>query len=88
MDEVKIMSKKIKNFTIRQISREENKKVDALANLTSIFDFISDRSIHLEFLPNPSIDIIKPICPVEADPTWMDEIIAYIKHGTLPTDKL
>ena len=88
LDNVKIMSKKIKDFTIRQIPRKENKKADALANLASTFDFISDRSIHLEFLPNPSIDIIEPVCSVEADPTWMDEIIAYLQHGTLPTDKL
>ena len=57
LDEVKIMSKKIKDITIRQNSREENKKADALAKLASTFDFISDISIPLEFLPNPSIDI-------------------------------
>ena len=45
------------------------------------FDFISDRSILLEFLPNPSIDIAKPVCQTTADPSWMDDIIAYIKDG-------
>ena len=88
LDEVKIMSKKIKDFTIRQIPREENKKADALANLVSTFDFILDRSIPLEFLSNPSIENTKLVCPTKIDPTWMDEIIAYLQHGTLPTDKL
>ena len=52
LDEVKNMSMKIKDFNILQISKEENKKADALANLVSAFDFILDRSIPLEFLPN------------------------------------
>ena len=59
LDEVKVMSMRIKDFKIRQIPGEENKKADALANLASAFDFILDRSVPLEFLPNPSIDIGK-----------------------------
>ncbi|GFY95336.1 hypothetical protein Acr_10g0007210 [Actinidia rufa] len=54
LDEVKNVSMKIKDFKIRQILREENRKADALANLASAFDFISDMNIPLEFLPNPS----------------------------------
>ena len=50
LDEVKTISTKIQGFKICQIPREENKKVDALANIASAFDFISDRSILLEFL--------------------------------------
>ena len=51
LDKVKTMSGKIKDFRIRQIPREENKKADALANLASAFDFILDRSIP----PNQSV---------------------------------
>ncbi|GFY95558.1 hypothetical protein Acr_10g0009430 [Actinidia rufa] len=51
---VKTMSGKIRDFKIHQIPREENKKADALANLASAFDFISDRSIPLEFLASLS----------------------------------
>ena len=78
LNEVKAMTEKVKDFRICQIPREENKKADALANLASAFDFISDRSISLEFLPSPSIEIAKPICPVEIDPKWMDQITAYL----------
>ena len=62
LDEVNAISMKIKDFKIRQIPREENKKVDALANLASTVDFILDRSVPLKFLPNPSIDIAKIVC--------------------------
>ena len=85
LDEVKAMSIKIKDFKIHKIPREENKKA---ANLTSAFNFISSRSIPLEFLPNPSIDITKTVCQVATDLTWMDNNIAYLDDGKLPLDKL
>ena len=88
LDEVKNISIKIKDFKIFQIPREENKKADALANLASVFDFISDRSISLEFLSDLSIEVAKIVCPTEVEPTWMDDIIAYLQKGTLPPDKL
>ena len=82
------MSIKIKDFKIRQILREENKKFNALTNLISAFDFISNRSVPLEFLSNPSIDIAKPVYQVITNPTWMGDIITYLKDGELPSDKL
>ncbi|GFS34603.1 hypothetical protein Acr_00g0034770 [Actinidia rufa] len=88
LGEVKAMSGKIKDFKISQIPREKNKKADALANLASAFDFISDKNVPLEFLPNPSIEVTKSICQTKASPTWMDNIIAYLQNGTLPQDKL
>ncbi|GFS42902.1 hypothetical protein Acr_00g0082420 [Actinidia rufa] len=63
-------------------------EADALANLASTFEFISDRCIPLEFLANPSIGIANQILQTEENPTWMDEIIAYLQKGILPKDKL
>ena len=83
LDEVKNMSEKIKDFKICQIPREDNKKTDALANLASTFDFVSDRSIPLEFLLNPSIEVARLVCQTEASPTWMNDIIAYLQNSTL-----
>ena len=72
LDEVKNISMKIKDFNNGQFPKEENKKADALANLASAFDFISDRNIPLEFLPNPSIEVVKTVCQAEASPSgWM-----------------
>ena len=88
LDEVKAMSMKIKKFKIHQIPREKNKKVDTLANLAFIFEFISNRSIPLEFLPSLHIDIAKVVCQTIADLMWMDDIIAYIKDEKLSSDKL
>ena len=88
LDEVNAISMKIKDFKIFQIYRKGNKKANALANLASTFDFISDRSVPLEFLSNPSIDIANTICQAIADSTWINGNIAYLKDGELPPDKL
>ncbi|GFZ01679.1 hypothetical protein Acr_15g0002880 [Actinidia rufa] len=88
LGEVKAMSAKIKEFKIHQIPREDNKKADALANLASIFEFISDRCIPLEFLAIPSIRIANQVLQAQESPTWMDEIIAYLQNGILPKEKL
>ena len=78
LDEVKTIFKKIRDFRIHQIPREENKKADALVSLTSAFDFISNRSIPLEFLANSRIEVAKSIFQAETCPTWLDDIIAYL----------
>ncbi|GFZ04763.1 hypothetical protein Acr_17g0003350 [Actinidia rufa] len=88
LGEVKAASAKIKEFKIRQIPREDNKKADALANLASTFEFISDRCIPLEFLASPSIGVANQILQTKKISTWMDEIIAYLQRRTLPKDKL
>ena len=59
-----------------------------MANLASAFDFISDRSVLLEFLTNSSIDVAKTIFQATIDLTWMEDIIAYLQDRKLPTDRL
>ena len=88
LDEVKAISMKIKDFKIHQISKKENGKADALANLASAFEFTLDRSVSLEFFPNPSIDVSKTICQAAVNPTWMDDIITYLQDGKLPSNRL
>ena len=88
LDEVKTILTKIKNFMILPIPKEEKKKVDSLANLASAFDFTSDKSVPMEFLPNPSIDVAKTIYQAAANPNWMDDIITYLPDGKLPSDRL
>ena len=67
LGEVKNVSRKIKDFKICQIPKEENKKVDALANLALTFDVVSDESIPLKFLLNPSIEITRSVCQTESE---------------------
>ena len=79
LEEVKVLSEKTRDFKIFQIPREKNRKADALTNLALAFDFISDRNIPLEFLPNPSIEFANTICQAKPWPTWMDDIVIAIR---------
>ncbi|GFZ15780.1 hypothetical protein Acr_25g0001890 [Actinidia rufa] len=88
LNEVKTMSRKIRDFKICQIPREENKKADALAILASAFYFILDKHIPLEFLASPSTEVANPVFQSKGSPTWMDKIFVYLQNGILPQDKL
>ncbi|GFY84700.1 hypothetical protein Acr_03g0014740 [Actinidia rufa] len=44
--------------------------------------------IPLEFLTHPSIGVANQILQTEENPTWLDEIINYLRKGILPKDKL
>ncbi|GFZ03496.1 hypothetical protein Acr_16g0001200 [Actinidia rufa] len=88
LNKVKNVSMKIKDFKIFQIPREENRKADALANLASAFDFISNRYIPLEFLRNSSIQVAQSVYQTEASLTWIEDFTAYLRDRTLPNDKL
>ena len=79
---------KIQDFKIHQIPGEENTKISAMANLALAFDFTSNMSVPLEFLPNPSTDINKIIYQVVVDPTWMDDSITYLQDEKLPSNWL
>ena len=82
------MKMKIKDFRIQKIPLKKNKPVDALVNLASSFDFVIDKNIPLEFLPNPSINIAKTnIFKMTTKHIWMDDIAVYLKSGELPFDK-
>ncbi|GFZ06729.1 hypothetical protein Acr_18g0008990 [Actinidia rufa] len=78
LDEVKAMSGQIRDFKIRQIPREENKKANTLSNLATAFDFILDRNIPLEYLAHPSIEVAKLVHQADTRLTWMDDIVAYL----------
>ncbi|GFS43263.1 hypothetical protein Acr_00g0084440 [Actinidia rufa] len=62
LGEVKVVSAKIKEFKIHQIPREDNKKADALANLASTFEFISDRCLRPEEAEYVLREIHEGIC--------------------------
>ena len=89
LDKVKALTMKIKDFKIQQISREENKQVDVLANLASTFDFVKDRNTPLEFLQRPSIDVAKTnFYQTTMQSIQMEDIAKYLRNGELSFDKL
>ena len=76
-------------YTITQVSREENNKGDALARLASTTNLGLNGLIPTEFLQNLSInhEESKEINLVNTIRSWMDPIITYLKDKKLPDNK-
>ncbi|XP_058208141.1 uncharacterized protein LOC131321150 [Rhododendron vialii] len=72
---------------VNQINREHNAHADALANLASTSKASEFRTISFGSIDHPSFDTTPEILNVELGRSWMDEIVAFLKNDTLPTDK-
>ncbi|XP_062019159.1 uncharacterized protein LOC133735742 [Rosa rugosa] len=86
---VKTLLKKFKFHNITQIPREKNAKADSLARLATAQPHQSPADTRVEYLDKPSITkTLAEIFNIEVNSSWMDEIIAYKRNGTLPEDKI
>ncbi|XP_050125699.1 uncharacterized protein LOC126602934 [Malus sylvestris] len=77
-------------YTLTQVPRADNAHADALAGLGSALDHQFKRSIPVEYLDKPSIEMesIAEVSQVSVTPTWQSSIIDYLVNGTLPTERL
>ncbi|XXG70273.1 hypothetical protein AAC387_Pa06g3069 [Persea americana] len=74
---------------VRQIGRESNSNADALASLASAVEAGTKRTIEVETLREPSIDLQQPrqLMCLDLGPNRMDPIVAYLKDDQLPEDR-
>nr|GEV50134.1 reverse transcriptase domain-containing protein [Tanacetum cinerariifolium] len=77
-----------KTFSICQVSRNKNKKADALSKIASTsFAHLSKRVL-VEVLETKSITAKEVTAVIEEEgPTWMTELVNYLKEGTLLEDE-
>lgn len=81
--------RKIPEYSIQQVGRAKNTHADALASLASAVEQETERTITVEFLAEPSIHSTSTdqiLCNTPS-PSWMDQIVCYLKNGDLPEDK-
>ncbi|XP_022875567.1 uncharacterized protein LOC111394008 [Olea europaea var. sylvestris] len=71
---------------LKMIFRLKNAHADALSKLTSSRDFELLAIVPIEHLLMPSIEASEWMWAT-GTPTWMQQIIAYLKDQVLPTDK-
>ncbi|XP_058180085.1 uncharacterized protein LOC131298624 [Rhododendron vialii] len=76
-----------KGFHIEQINRENNAHADALASLASVSKASEYRHISLGEIHQPSFEISEEVLSISLGPSWMDEIVSFLKNDTLPSDK-
>ncbi|KAK3000301.1 hypothetical protein RJ639_020950 [Escallonia herrerae] len=78
---------KFKNFTIRQIPRDQNNQADTLSRLASAKVTDVQRSVYLEFLNDSSISSQTEIGIIDQEAYWMDMIIKYLSTRELPSER-
>ncbi|XP_058189165.1 uncharacterized protein LOC131306759 [Rhododendron vialii] len=71
-----------------KINHEDNAHADALAGLALASTASKFRTINFGSIDHPSFDTTPKVLNVELAPSWMDKIIAFLKHDTLPVDKM
>ncbi|KAK3018135.1 hypothetical protein RJ639_004893 [Escallonia herrerae] len=84
---VKMSASKFKNFTIRQIPRDQITEVDTLSRLASAKVTDARHSVYLEFLKDRSISSQTEIRMIDQEPCWMYMIIIYLSTGELPSER-
>ena len=87
LQKVRDLLKKFMLVQVRHIPRAENSQANALAKLATASQEDLSRSMPVEYLAEPSIDLCDmEIAPVESKPSWMEPIWDYIIDGHLPDD--
>ncbi|KAM2016528.1 hypothetical protein ACFX16_046933 [Malus domestica] len=90
LEKVRQQREAFQTYTLTQVPWADNAHADALVGLGSALDHQFKRSILVEYLDKPSIEM-KPIVEmshVSVAPNWQSSIIDYLVSGTLPTKRL
>nr|GEU85126.1 reverse transcriptase domain-containing protein [Tanacetum cinerariifolium] len=76
-----------KTFSISQVPRSRNKKADALSKIASTSFAHLSKQVLVEVLETKSITGKEVTAVIEEEgPTWMTELVNYLKEGILPGD--
>ncbi|GJY80656.1 reverse transcriptase domain-containing protein, partial [Tanacetum coccineum] len=87
LEKVRTLTNSFKAFSIRQVPRSENKKVDALSKISSISFTHLSKQVLVEELKEKSISEVEILAVVEEEgDTWMTPIFKYLEKVTLPAD--
>nr|GFC43388.1 reverse transcriptase domain-containing protein [Tanacetum cinerariifolium] len=75
-------------FSICQVSRNKNKKADALSKIASTSFAHLSKQVLVKVLETKSITAKEVTAVIEEEgPTWMTKLVNYLKEGTLPEDE-
>ncbi|GKD24098.1 reverse transcriptase domain-containing protein, partial [Tanacetum coccineum] len=88
LEKVKTLSSSFKKFSIKQVPRSENKKVNALSKIASTSFGHLTKKVLVEELKEKSINESEVLEVVEEEgDTWMTLIYNYLTGETLPAKK-
>ena len=75
LEKVKAELRSFSRYEIKHIDREDNANADALAKLATSRDAELLRLVPIEIVNEPSITKQHSIEAIEAQPSWMDDIV-------------
>ena len=72
---------------MKHIDCEDNSNADALAKLATSRDSELLRLVPIEIIPKPSIAKQGLVEAINSEPSWIDDIVVYLKEDKLPEDQ-
>ncbi|GJY88364.1 reverse transcriptase domain-containing protein [Tanacetum coccineum] len=88
LNKVKTLTRNFREFSIKQVPRSENKKVNALSKIASTSFTHLSKQVLVEELKEKSINEKEILAIVEEEGnTWMTPICEYLTKEILPADK-
>ncbi|XP_058202956.1 uncharacterized protein LOC131317417 [Rhododendron vialii] len=84
------LMKNFKAIRVEHIFREHNAHADTFAGLASACSSLGHRSISFNSVDKPSFELEilnQEVLNIELGPSWMDEIIGYLRDDIFPPDK-
>lgn len=83
------MTNSFRNVAFEHVGRELNSHADALVRLGVVCSSNDGRrTIVLGEIPMPSLESSqREVMEIHLGSSWMDPLISYLKHDTLPTDR-
>ena len=80
---------KFSRTAIVQVTSSQNSHANALACLASAITTEMRRTILIDALRHPSIQRMEAeaVAEINSSPSWMDDIISYLKDNVLPEEK-
>ena len=80
----------LRNFSrheVKNIVREDNSNTDALAKIATSRDAKLLRLVPIEIIPEPSIAKRNLVEAIDSEPSWIDDIVIYLKEDKLSEDR-
>ena len=87
LKKVKAERKFFFKYEIKHVDREDNSKAVALAKLATNKDTELLRLVLVEIIPEPSIAKRDLVEAIDSEPSWIDDIVIYLKEDKLSEDR-
>ena len=90
LENVRKQLEAFQTYTLTQVSQADNAYANVLAGLGSAFDHQLKRSILVEYLDKPSIEVepAVEVSQVSTTPNWQNSTIDYLVNDTFPMERL